>query len=335
MTKILLFILMLIFSVGAKESISIAVSDFEGRKIGHDDVLSITDKIRDEMQKHDLFKVMDRSEMGIIMQEMEFQQSGACNDAACAVEVGQILGVEYIVTGSIGQVGSIWYITLKMINVSSSEVAYSISKEYEGKIEDLLTKHASTTVNALVEMINDKNMGKIVVTSSEKETEVSFNDAVVGNTPFESSFLSAGNYVLTLSKPTFTTIIDTVSVTAGKTTSKEYTLVHTKAFTDSLFNADQKAKKKKQWARRIIFGTLGATCAVLGYKFNSDAEEADANKVDAVAKNKSAGATDDFAALQSDVAKYEDEYNSSVTKRNVMYGAAGAFGLAFILSIPF
>jgi curli biogenesis system outer membrane secretion channel CsgG len=63
----------------------------------------LTDRLRSELLATGKFKVLERGQMQSIIQEQGFQASGACNDDACVMQIGQMLGVDRMVAGSIGR----------------------------------------------------------------------------------------------------------------------------------------------------------------------------------------------------------------------------------------
>jgi len=81
----------------------------------------LSDALRAEMFKYDKYKVLNRENMKDIMGEQAFQASGLCQDDQCYADMGEVLGVEKIVTGSIGKLGSTYSLTIKMIDVETGE----------------------------------------------------------------------------------------------------------------------------------------------------------------------------------------------------------------------
>lgn len=77
----------------------------------------LSDILRTELYRTERFEVMNREDMGLILKEIAFQQSGAC-DMACVVEMGQALGVDRIVAGTIGIVQDDYVINAGLVNVS-------------------------------------------------------------------------------------------------------------------------------------------------------------------------------------------------------------------------
>src|SRR6185503_19568791 len=80
----------------------------------------MTDMFRTALYETGRFGVMNREDMDSILKEIKFQQSGACDATACIVEMGQALGVDRMVAGSIGILGDSYVINGKLINVASA-----------------------------------------------------------------------------------------------------------------------------------------------------------------------------------------------------------------------
>ena len=73
-----------------------------------------------------------------IMAEQGFQQSG-CTTSECAAEVGALLGVQNMVSGSFGKLGNSYTIDAKLFSVSTGGTIRSVSKTYKGEVDGLLT----------------------------------------------------------------------------------------------------------------------------------------------------------------------------------------------------
>ncbi len=132
---------------GAK--INIAVSSLDGRGLAEGEASTLTDALSSYLTNTGVFRVMERGRMDIILQEQGFQQSGACTDAACIVEMGQLLGVDNMIAGSVGKVGQTYSVNLRMISVATGEILRSLSKFYKGEIDGVLTDVLPAVANDL------------------------------------------------------------------------------------------------------------------------------------------------------------------------------------------
>lgn len=98
----------------------------------------ISDRLRSELFRTDKVDVMEREQMQAIMQEQGFQQSGACSEDGCMVQIGQLLGVQKMVVGSIGKLGKLFMINIRLIDVQTAKVVKVVSVDITGEIENVV-----------------------------------------------------------------------------------------------------------------------------------------------------------------------------------------------------
>ncbi|MBN1577964.1 MAG: cell wall synthesis protein CwsA [Chitinispirillaceae bacterium] len=128
---------------------SLAVNNLSAHGLTESEALTLSDVLRSRLMETKKFKVMERSEMEMILKEQSFQQGGACNEEACMVEMGQLLGIEQLLAGSIGKVGKAFSINVRIISVQSGEIIYSVSHNYTGPIESLLTSEINVVAKKI------------------------------------------------------------------------------------------------------------------------------------------------------------------------------------------
>ena len=126
-------------SSGASISGSIAVIEFEGNNIPSGEVRALTNRLRSELVGKGQLTIIERGKMEEILKEQAFQQTGFVS-SECAVEVGKMLGVQNIITGSISRVGSINSVTARVVSVESGEIIKSAVYDHSGDIGGLLTQ---------------------------------------------------------------------------------------------------------------------------------------------------------------------------------------------------
>ncbi len=118
---------------------SVAILELEPKGVPEVEVSALSDRLRSELLNTGSFDVMERGKMQEILREQGFQQSGACNTDACAVEVGQLIGVEKMIAGSLGKVGRTYTVNLRLISVKTGRIERSVTRDYAGEIDKLLT----------------------------------------------------------------------------------------------------------------------------------------------------------------------------------------------------
>ena len=77
-----------------------------------------------ELGKSPAIKLVDREKRNSILEEMEFSLSGAV-DPAAQLEMGRLLAVRYLVSGSITDMGGPLLVSLSMVDVESGAVVWS------------------------------------------------------------------------------------------------------------------------------------------------------------------------------------------------------------------
>ena len=118
---------------------TVAVLDFEGQDVSESDVKTLTERMRTEIGNTNAVRLIERKAVEKIMAEQGFQQSG-CTSDECAAEVGQLLGVQFMISGSIGKMGKSYTIDAKMFSVETGETVRTKSATFEGDISGLLTE---------------------------------------------------------------------------------------------------------------------------------------------------------------------------------------------------
>lgn len=99
------------------------------------DILS--DILTSQLKSTSNFRVLERNQVNLILQEQGFQRSGACDSGECAIQIGKLLSVDCIITGSIGKLGNTFIINAKSVDVGSGELITVSSREYSGEINKI------------------------------------------------------------------------------------------------------------------------------------------------------------------------------------------------------
>ena len=99
----------------------------------------VSEQLRVAIMKIPRVRLVERGQMQDILKEQGFQLTGCVSDA-CAVEVGQLLGVKNIVVGSVGAAGSFILLTVRVLDVGSGEIVFNESVRTRGGIDELLEK---------------------------------------------------------------------------------------------------------------------------------------------------------------------------------------------------
>ncbi len=118
---------------------TVAILDFEGRGVSLQEVQTLSERMRTEIGNTNAVRLIERKAVDKIMQEQGFQQTG-CTTDECASEVGQLLGVQYMISGAIGLMGDTYTIDAKMFSVETGETIQTKSVSHDGDISGLLVE---------------------------------------------------------------------------------------------------------------------------------------------------------------------------------------------------
>lgn len=116
---------------------AIAVLELIANGVDKNVVAGLSDRLRIELFNSGKFRVMEREQMQTILHEQAFQQSG-CLDQQCAVEVGRLINVSYMVGGSITRINNTFSLSTRIIDVETGKIVRTASQDISGDIQHLL-----------------------------------------------------------------------------------------------------------------------------------------------------------------------------------------------------
>lgn len=132
---------LLIFSIGAAAGTwQVAVEDLSAQGVSSSDASILSDRLRSELLGTGVFRVMERGQMDKVLREQAFESSGACEGGQCAIQLGRLLSVDRLVVGSVGRIGAVYTLQVRLLDVTTGEVLASATEDRSGPIDGLLTK---------------------------------------------------------------------------------------------------------------------------------------------------------------------------------------------------
>jgi TolB-like protein len=143
-----------------------AVWDFDAKNVKRVEVEILVDRLTTKIAQIGQYTVIERAKMKEVLEEQGFQQSGVCGNE-CVVEVGNMLGVSVMVTGSIGKLGDLYTIDARAISVETGKILDQASQDWEGKISEVLTE--------VIPVIAQQLSGQAVSLKIKKEPQVNYS----------------------------------------------------------------------------------------------------------------------------------------------------------------
>lgn len=235
-TKILAFIVIMIGFLYSNPIATIAVLELEAQGISKSEAAILTDRLRSTLIKVGQYTVVDRGNMEEILVEQGFQQTG-CTSDECVVEVGKLLGVQFMVSGSLGRFGKVYTIQLQILNVETGVIEHSSDYDYEGEIENLLKEGIQTALLRLLGLEDSPTVfsatsigepGVLIVSSDPSDAIVKMDGYEIGATPLTNTGVMPGTHIITVKKDGYDETVMTIVIGSGKTVRESFELIRSK-----------------------------------------------------------------------------------------------------------
>ncbi|PKL23749.1 MAG: hypothetical protein CVV47_13130 [Spirochaetae bacterium HGW-Spirochaetae-3] len=109
---------------------------FDSGDISDSGLLILADLVRREISIAPGFSLVERGNVEALLEEQEMRLSDAF-DASDPVRIGRLIGARSYMVGRIGLLGTLYIISLRMIDVETGAVTRSVTEEFIGPLEDL------------------------------------------------------------------------------------------------------------------------------------------------------------------------------------------------------
>lgn len=202
--RTILFLLLLPVLLWAKAPL-LGVSELTPHGISESDAAIITERLRSELLQTRMVRVLERAEMDKVLKEQAFQNSGACEASRCASEIGKLLSVDRMVVGTVGKIGELYTLNVRLVDVGSGEVLVAVNEDNPGgRLESVLTKSVPRLADKLITAMLEGKSGPDEIGSGdlyvtlEDSTATLFLDGlqVQGSRLFSLEKVEAGTHLL-------------------------------------------------------------------------------------------------------------------------------------------
>jgi TolB-like protein len=173
------------------EKLRIAILDFNNTGgLSKQETVTLGNRLNSMLVKTDAFIVLERGKMDDILDEQGFQQTG-CTTTECAVEMGELLNVEKMISGSIGKLGQTYTIDLSLIDVKTARIEKSFFRDFKGEIDGLLNlmqlisnQIAEISGGTPASPLTAGEQVNLRITSDPEGAKVFIDNKEAGNTPY-------------------------------------------------------------------------------------------------------------------------------------------------------
>lgn len=184
-------------ALGWAESVNWAVAELRSYGVEATEAAVITDRLRNDLLVSGQVRVMERGEMALVMEEQSFQQTGMCDQSQCAVEMGRVLSVDRMVVGAVGKVGTLYNVSVRLLDVETGEVLRSVNVDHRGSIEDLVQFRVPEVAQKLVgapAWNAEQTRSQLFVTTSVAGARIWVENIMRGKSPLLVDSLQSGAY---------------------------------------------------------------------------------------------------------------------------------------------
>ncbi len=189
--EICLFLLLftLLFEANAQSNQPrIAVLPLNHINVSKSDAEAITGLFETALVKTEIFDVIEQGQVNKILEAQEYSMSDF-TDEQSAVEFGKLLAAEQIVLGSVSQIGSLYVINAKLIDVQTGshikadKVDASTIEKLAGQVDLLAFKIAGLTYQKGQEVSIAREFGEIFIETEPPGADVYINGIKKGVSP--------------------------------------------------------------------------------------------------------------------------------------------------------
>jgi hypothetical protein len=205
------------FALPAGRAPSFAVLDLVAAGVPPESVATLGAIVAEELVAIRGARVVGRDDIRAMLALEANKQLAGCDDVSCLAEIGGALGVDYLVAGSVGMIGEVYVVGLRLIEPQRASVASRVSESFTGRPEQLVgaVRHAARRLTGI-----DGGAGALALTASEPDASLFLDGKEVGPLPPEGiGALPAGRHSVRLAKPDFADWASDVYVQPGAPTA--------------------------------------------------------------------------------------------------------------------
>ena len=140
----------------------VAVLDLKAEGVAMTDSSAISGFLITDLSNSDILTVLDRSNVEQILREQQFQRSG-CTSQDCVVEIGKILNVNKMISGTVGKFAGEYYIQINFTDVQTSAVDFAENVKFS------VLADAQDSCSTLASKILDQIKSKVLFDSNTSE----------------------------------------------------------------------------------------------------------------------------------------------------------------------
>jgi formylglycine-generating enzyme required for sulfatase activity len=133
-----------------KKDLKVAILSIQSSTVAKDNLERVSDYIAQEVEKKSTTKVLFLEDIRAMLQSEGMESLLGCFTDSCISKIGNVLGIDAVIVGGLGQLGNNYLFTLKMIDVLRNNVTDRQNVRVTGDISRILDE-IPTMVGKIVE----------------------------------------------------------------------------------------------------------------------------------------------------------------------------------------
>ncbi len=192
--------------------LTLGIIPFQASGVKDYEAVTLSNRLHSELVKTKQFRVVETDRVADVLREIGFQQTGVCTDNKCAARVGNQLGAQWMVTGSVGKVGYTYTVDVRMIDVESRQVFLTSSRNHKGMIDGLLILIDGIANELALKTKSQLKTGSIEIISKPVGAYVYIDEKITGRTPFHLETIAIGDHLIEVKNNGYVPWKETISI---------------------------------------------------------------------------------------------------------------------------
>ena len=202
----------------------IAVMDMQAYGVEAALAENLTDVITTELKQFEGFQVVSRRDIQAMLSFEEVKQSVGCDDEGCFAELGNALGVGFLVSGGVGKIEDTYMVSLKVIDIRQAKIVGRDRESFQGPADGLLPAARFVLRRIFGAPFSGEGMLKLAL--SEDGARVDLNGVDLGEYPNLAipKELPAGKHTLQATKNGFFPLTQDIYIEPARLTQMQLVL---------------------------------------------------------------------------------------------------------------
>ncbi len=137
---LIVYVILISASVLAAGLPAIAVSDIKTTGFKNNQSVRIQQELNALVVQTKKYQVIERAQVDKLVVEQGFQMSGTCEGAGCGVEIGKLLGAQFIIVGEATFDADIIGVVLRIVNVENGTIVSSAQDKFRGSVDTFINE---------------------------------------------------------------------------------------------------------------------------------------------------------------------------------------------------